>query len=74
MSSFEIARARLAAAERRPTAVTVAPVEYVVSTDVHAVMREQLEFLISHAEAGICDCSQCARYERARQVLLEIFR
>ncbi|MGH9658836.1 MAG: hypothetical protein ACRD96_09845 [Bryobacteraceae bacterium] len=42
--------------------------------EVHEVMREQLEFLIGHAEAGICDCSQCSRYKRARQVLLEIFR
>lgn len=39
------------------------------------VMREQLEYLIRHtAGAGICGCSECRRYLRARTVLLEIFR
>jgi hypothetical protein len=43
-------------------------------TDANDIMREQLEYLINHiAEQGICGCSQCERYLRARSVLLEIF-
>lgn len=42
--------------------------------DEEDVMREQLEYLINHTnERGICDCSECQRYLRARSVLLEIF-
>jgi hypothetical protein len=38
------------------------------------VMLEQLEFLLDHtAEHGICGCSTCQRYLRARAVLMEIF-
>ncbi len=51
--------------EMKPAPLAVAP--------VHEVMREQLEYLIGHVEAGVCDCSQCQRYQRARQILLEIF-
>ena len=42
--------------------------------DESEVMREQLEYLITHAaEAGICGCSECQRYLRVRSLLLEIF-
>lgn len=42
--------------------------------DENDVMREQLEYLIRHAvRGGICGCSECGRYLRARTVLLEIF-
>jgi hypothetical protein len=36
-------------------------------------MRDQLEFLIEHAQNGACACSVCHRYQRARSVLLEVF-
>jgi hypothetical protein len=45
----------------------------VVKGDLHAVMREQLDFLIEHAEAGCGGCSFCDRYARAKSMLLEIF-
>jgi len=38
------------------------------------VMREQLEYLIEHAQGGPCGCHQCLRLQRARSVLFEIFR
>jgi len=42
--------------------------------DENDVMREQLEYLIAHAtEQGVCGCSACQRYLRARSLLLEIF-
>ena len=42
--------------------------------DENDVMREQLEYLIGHvAERGMCGCSECQRYLRARAVLLELF-
>jgi hypothetical protein len=38
------------------------------------VMREQLEYLIEHAEDRIqCGCPECQRYLRVRAILLEIF-
>jgi len=38
------------------------------------VMRDQLEYLIGHANAqGTCDCPDCQRYFRVRSILLEIF-
>jgi len=44
------------------------------STDVCAVMREQLEYLIDHATEHIeCGCPECQRYLRVRSILLEIF-
>ena len=37
------------------------------------VMLEQLEYLIEHAQGGICGCAQCTRYLRAKSVLMEVF-
>jgi len=45
----------------------------VTAADANDVMREQLDFLIEHAEGGPCGCPQCLRYQRARSVLLEVF-
>jgi hypothetical protein len=45
----------------------------VVAADPNDVMREQLEFLIEHAQGGDCGCQQCSRYHRARTLLLEAF-
>ena len=45
----------------------------VVAADVNDVMREQLEFLIEHAQGGDCGCPLCNRYHRARTLLLEAF-
>lgn len=45
----------------------------VVAADANEVMREQLEFLIEHAQGGDCGCPQCNRYHRARTLLLEAF-
>jgi len=42
--------------------------------DENDVMREQLEYLISHTgDQGLCGCSECQRYLRVRALLLEIF-
>jgi hypothetical protein len=50
----------------------VAPADELVHTN--DVMLEQLEFLLDHtAEHGVCGCSICQRYLRARAVLTEIF-
>ena len=43
-------------------------------TSVHAVMREQLDDLIAHAEQGACGCAACERYARVREALLEVFQ
>ena len=45
----------------------------VAAADANDVMREQLEYLIEHAQGGICGCAQCTRYLRARSVLMEVF-
>jgi hypothetical protein len=45
----------------------------VAAADANDVMREQLEYLIEHAQDGICGCGQCQRYLRARAVLMEMF-
>lgn len=45
----------------------------ILAANDNEVMREQLEFLIEHAEAGVCGCMQCKRYQRARALLLEAF-
>ena len=46
----------------------------VVAADANEVMREQLEFLIEHAENGVCGCELCKRNLRARSLLLtELF-
>jgi hypothetical protein len=41
--------------------------------DVADVLHEQLDYLIDHASAGPCGCSECQRYLRVRSALLEIF-
>jgi len=46
----------------------------IAAADANEVMREQLDFLIGHAQGGPCGCSQCKRYLRARSLLLEAFR
>jgi len=45
----------------------------IVAADANQVMREQLEYLIEHAGSGTCGCSQCQRYLRARDLMMEIF-
>ena len=45
----------------------------VAAADANDVMREQLEYLIEHAQDGDCGCMQCKRYMRARAVLMEVF-
>jgi hypothetical protein len=45
----------------------------VAAADANEVMREQLEYLIEHAEGGDCGCQQCNRYHRVRALLLEAF-
>jgi hypothetical protein len=45
----------------------------IAAADPNDVMREQLEFLIEHAQAGDCGCQQCGRYFRLRTLLLEAF-
>jgi len=45
----------------------------IAAANANDVMREQLEFLIDHAEAGDCGCPQCERYIRARTLLLQAF-
>jgi len=46
----------------------------IVAADANDVMRDQLEFLIEHAQAGDCGCALCERYFRARTLLLmELF-
>jgi len=42
----------------------------VIAVDANDVMRDQLEFLIGHAQNGVCGCEQCQRYLRARSLLL----
>ena len=43
------------------------------AADANDVMREQLEYLIEHAQNGLCGCEQCQRYSRARALLMEVF-
>jgi hypothetical protein len=45
----------------------------VAAANVNEVLLEQLEYLIEHAQGGICGCAHCQRYLRARSVLLELF-
>jgi hypothetical protein len=45
----------------------------VVAADANDVIREQLDFLIEHAQGGDCGCEQCNRYHRVRMLLLEAF-
>ncbi|MGC9944801.1 MAG: hypothetical protein ABSF64_00260 [Bryobacteraceae bacterium] len=38
------------------------------------ILREQLEYLIAHADGNAqCGCSACQRYVRVRSALLEVF-
>ena len=46
----------------------------IAAADADEVMREQLDFLIEHAQGGPCGCLECERYVRARTLLLEAFR
>jgi hypothetical protein len=46
----------------------------IAAADANEVMREQLDFLIEHAQGWHCGCLQCERYVRARTLLLEAFR
>ena len=50
-----------------------APPRVVAAANENEVMLEQLEYLIEHAQGGICGCAQCTRYLRARSVLMEVF-
>lgn len=52
---------------------SVPRLKVIAAADPNDVMREQLEFLIEHAEAGDCGCAQCERYARARALLLQAF-
>ena len=45
----------------------------IAAANENDVMLEQLEYLIEHAQGGICGCAQCQRYLRARSVLMEVF-
>jgi len=45
----------------------------IAAADANDVMREQLEFLIEHAQDGDCGCQRCGRYFRVRTLLLEAF-
>ncbi len=51
----------------------VARPRVITAADVNEVMREQLEFLIEHAEGGDCGCQRCNRYGAVRILLLELF-
>jgi len=51
----------------------VAHPQAILAADANEVMREQLDYLIEHAQGGPCGCAQCLRYQRARTVLLELF-
>jgi len=50
-----------------------APPRLIAAANSDDVMRDQLEFLIEHAQNGACACAVCHRYQRARSVLLEVF-
>jgi len=43
------------------------------AADTHAVMREQLEYLIDHAGTGICGCEECQSYAVIRTTLMKMF-
>jgi hypothetical protein len=48
--------------------------QVIAAADANEVMREQLDFLIEHAQGGSCGCPLCERYLRARTLLLEAFQ
>jgi len=45
----------------------------IAAANADDVMRDQLEFLIEHAQNGACGCALCHRYQRTRSLLLEVF-
>jgi hypothetical protein len=45
----------------------------VAAANENEVMLEQLEYLIEHAQGGICGCAQCERYLRVRSMIMEVF-
>jgi hypothetical protein len=55
------------------TAQLAARPRVVAAANENDVMLEQLEYLIEHAQGGVCGCVQCNRYLRARAVLMEAF-
>ena len=55
------------------TAQLAARPRVVAAANENDVMLEQLEYLIEHAQGGVCGCAQCKRYLRARSVLMEAF-
>ena len=55
------------------TAQLVAPPRVVGAANENEVMLEQLEYLIEHAQGGICGCTQCERYLRVRSMIMEVF-
>ena len=55
------------------TAQLTARTRVIAAADANDVMREQLDYLIEHAQGGDCGCARCGRYRRARAVLLEVF-
>lgn len=63
------------AAAKRPGPPKVPHPKTISAANTHEVVREQVEYLIEHAEATkwICCCSECKRYERIREVAMEPF-
>ena len=60
-SASSVAPARLAATRM------------IAAADANEVMREQIEYLIEHAQGGDCGCSRCETYHRVRTLLLAPF-
>ena len=59
--------------ELEAPAAMAAPPRMIAAADDADVMREQLDYLIEHANRGACGCPRCQRYQRARSLLLEVF-
>ena len=55
------------------TAQLPAPPRVVAAANENEVMLEQLEYLIEHAQGGVCGCTQCERYMRVRSTIMEVF-
>jgi hypothetical protein len=51
----------------------MAPPRVVAAANENEVMLEQLEYLIEHAQGGVCGCAQCQRYLRIRSAIMEVF-
>ena len=60
-------------ANRTLAAAPASKPRVIAAADPHDVMREQLEFLIEHAQGPTCGCAQCERYTRVRTLLLQAF-